>query len=109
MSDNVEARVRSLFDQAKPPDPPPKKNKRPSTLFPYLLAGLAALVLIFQTITIAAPKQEPPNIQIIYYKMPLVDQAIQPAAYTPIQTEFKCVGCTHLKTNHTTISKQQQI
>ena len=99
MSDNVEARIRNLFDQAKPPDPPPENSKRPATLIPYLLAGLAALILIFQTITIAAPKQEPPNIQIIYHKVPLVDQAIQPAVYHSPNTEidFHCVGCAHVR------------
>jgi len=100
MSDNVEAKVRSLFDQAKPPDPPPEKSKRPATLIPYLLAGLATLILIFQTITIAAPEPEPPRYQEIYSKVPSVDQTIQPAAYHPPNTEIDihCVGCAHVWT-----------
>jgi len=111
MNDNVEASVRSPFDKAKAPDSPPKIAKKVSTHIPYVSAGLAAPIPISKTITIGAPKPEPPNIQIIYYKVPLVDQAIQPAAYHPpnTETDFHCVGCAHLKTDKPFTTKQRDI
>ena len=109
MNEDVEASVRSLFGQAKAPDLPPKKTKKVSTIIPYGLAGLAAPIPISEIITIAAPKPEPPRYHVMYYKVPSVDRTIQPAAYTPCQTEFTGVGCVHLNTRCKPTDKDQQI
>jgi hypothetical protein len=111
MNEDVEASVRSLFGQAKAPDPPPKKTKKVSTHIPYVSAGLAAPTTIFNTITTAAPKTETPRHHVIYYKVPSVDQAIQAPAYQPPITEvdFHLIDCAHLKTGKPFTEKQRDI
>lgn len=97
MFDDLEARVQKLFDKAES-----EKLSQPSSkpsLILYVLAGLAAIVITFQTVTISNSKQEiAEKNNRKYYQVPSFDQDTPLITDVSISPELHMVGCAHIKT-----------